>query len=75
METFFCIIFLFLVAIIIIASVSAATYFLFYKKYRDRLHQPEKTDPNKGKIRLKYCLNCGSSLDKKHRCVECNIKY
>ena len=66
---------LFLFSFVIIAVVSVITYFLIFRKYKNRLYQDDVTSANKAKSRLKYCLTCGKDLDKKGFCSFCNVKY
>jgi flagellar basal body-associated protein FliL len=75
METIIWFILLYVVAFIIIAGVSLVTYFVFFKKYKDKINKTQQTDINKAKPRLKYCLNCGAELNKKNKCEMCGEKY
>ena len=71
----FDLILLFIIAILIIAVVGWLTYFLFFRKYYVKVNKLDKTDVKYSKSRLKYCLNCGESLNKKGKCTSCGSKY
>lgn len=66
---------LYLFAFLIVGGVSVATYVLVFKKYGNMVNKTDQNDVNKGKMRLKYCVNCGGEIDKKNVCVECKTKY
>lgn len=75
MSDIFGICLLFFFAFSIIAAVSALSYVLIFKKYGDKVNKTAQNDVNKGKIRLKYCVNCGGDIDKNNRCKDCNTKF